>query len=260
MIEDDCSSISLFEIYKTMMRKQNSTSAKPGTNEPSNYDAPLNRYFENNGGVGNANGAVELFRSISSAGSICPPTMMRQWALQTYPDATDYFQARKHFTSQLAMYNLAEYAFGLTRMQPDHFYFSQQSGICQSIRLKFDLNESASVASCEGFNAPRPVPFRLTPNLVDFISLHGVHGPLTSNIIALARCLVQPQYHFGWLLRAILKDEILNFMNKRVKYLNYSFNSPLFYSILSTIYILQHRNKMIFQKQERIVQMWNPRR
>lgn len=202
MIEDDCSSISFFDIYKNRMRKQPASF--------SNYDAPLNSYFESNSPPN-----VDLFKSISQ--NICPSTMLKSWATQTYPDATDYFHARKQFTAQLAMYSLAEYAFGLTRIQPDHFYISQQSGVFQSIRLKFDLNESShSVASCEGFNLPRAVPFRLTPNLVDFVTSTGVHGPMASIMIALARCLSQPQYHFAWLLRAILKDEILNFINRKV--------------------------------------------
>lgn len=161
MIEDDCSAISLFDIYKSMMRKFGAvaaTSSPPASSSSSllaaannnlssswinnksnessvnnNYDVPLNYYFEHNGGVSTLGGPLELFKTISSH-SICPPTLMRSWALQTYPDATDYFHARKQFTCQLAMYDLAEYAFGLTRIQPDHFYLSQQSGVCQSIR------------------------------------------------------------------------------------------------------------------------------
>lgn len=138
MIEDDCSSISLFDIYKSMMRKfgANSSSLLTATTKStdSNYDAPLNYYFEQNGGVNTLGGPLDLFKTISSQ-SMCPSTLMRSWALQTYPDATDYFHARKQFTAQLAMYDLAEYAFGLTRIQADHFYISQQSGVCQSIRF-----------------------------------------------------------------------------------------------------------------------------
>lgn len=148
MIEDDCSAISLFDIYKSMMRKLGGTNSNTAgsllttaatnslssSNSTTNYDAPLNHYFEQNGGVATLGGPLDLFRTISS-GSICPSTLMRSWALQTYQDATDYFHARKQFTAQLAMYDLAEYAFGLTRIQPDHFYMSQQSGVCQSIRF-----------------------------------------------------------------------------------------------------------------------------
>ena len=152
----------------------------------------------------------------------------------TYSDATDYFHFRKMFTSQLAMYSLAEYAFQLTRLNPDQFYMSQSLGICQAIRLKFDLNDLNPANSpvllsqlINGFNVDRPVPFRLTPNVTEFITSAGVNGPLNTIIIALARCLVQPQYHFVWLLRAILKDEILMCLNRKKSEENLKNQAPV---------------------------------
>lgn len=42
-------------------------------------------------------------------------------------------------------------------------------------------------------DANRPVPFRLTPNIAEFLTMTGVTGPLTASMVASARCLVQPQ-------------------------------------------------------------------
>ena len=135
-----------------------------------------------------------------------------------------YFHFRKIFTQQLAIYNLAEYALCLTRLNPDQFYLSQNNGVIQAIRLKFDLNEHANNLNpsstlsqyINDFNTDRIVPFRLTPNISEFIGSAGVNGPMGIIKIALARCLVQPQYQFIWLLRTIMKDEILTIIHKKV--------------------------------------------
>lgn len=40
----------------------------------------------------------------------------------------------------------------------------------------------------------RPVPFRLTPNIIEYLTDIGVCGPLTGSMIAIARCFVYPNF------------------------------------------------------------------
>ena len=108
------------------------------------------------------------------------------------------------------------------------FYLSQSNGTCQSIRLKFDLNELntpvnpssnsllAYYQQITDFNPERSVPYRLSPNISEFVTSAGVNGLMSSIKISLARCLAQPQYQFSWILRAILKDEILTCVSRKV--------------------------------------------
>lgn len=63
-------------------------------------------------------------------------------------------------------------------------------------------------------DANRPVPFRLTPNIAEFLTMTGVTGPLTASMVASARCLVQPQYKLPSFLRAILRDEYITWHKK----------------------------------------------
>ena len=63
-------------------------------------------------------------------------------------------------------------------------------------------------------DANRPVPFRLTPNIAEFLTTTGVTGPLTASMIATARCFVQPQYKLPSFLRAILRDEYITWHKK----------------------------------------------
>jgi hypothetical protein len=58
-------------------------------------------------------------------------------------------------------------------------------------------------------DANRPVPFRLTPNILEYLSTIGISGPLTASMIAAARCLVQPSFKVQTILRAILRDEMI---------------------------------------------------
>ena len=55
----------------------------------------------------------------------------------------------------------------------------------------------------------RPVPFRLTPNIVEFLGPLNISGPLSASIISAARCLDQPNFKFQTILRAILLDEMI---------------------------------------------------
>jgi transformation/transcription domain-associated protein len=129
---------------------------------------------------------VDLYKVITN--TLLPKSLLKEWAFHTYSDATDYFHFRKLFTSQLAMFGLIEYTCCLTRLNPDQFYLSQSNGTCQSIRLKFDLNELntpvnpssnsllAYYQEITDFNPERSVPFRLSTNISEFVTSAGVNG------------------------------------------------------------------------------------
>ena len=63
-------------------------------------------------------------------------------------------------------------------------------------------------------DANRPVPFRLTPNVAEFLTVTGVTGPLTAAMVATARCFVQPQYKLSSFLRTVLRDEYITWYKK----------------------------------------------
>ena len=69
-------------------------------------------------------------------------------------------------------------------------------------------------------DANRPVPFRLTPNIAEFLTTTGVNGPLTASMVAAARCFVQPQYKLPSFLRAIFRDEYITW-HKKVNSINH---------------------------------------
>jgi transformation/transcription domain-associated protein len=139
-----------------------------------------------------------------------PKTLLRDWAVRNFKSATDYWTFRKMFTLQLSLSCLVEHALHLTRLNADMMYLHQDSGLVNISYFKFDVDNT----TCE--LASNWMPFRLTPNIVEFCGSIGIAGPLTASTIATARCLVHPNFKLPAILRAILRDEIYAVHKKRL--------------------------------------------
>lgn len=63
-------------------------------------------------------------------------------------------------------------------------------------------------------DANRPVPFRLTPNIAEFVTPVGVNGVMTAAIVSAARCLAEPHFSVQSVLRAVLRDEMIAWHKK----------------------------------------------
>lgn len=140
-----------------------------------------------------------------------PKTLLKDWAVRNYSSATDYWTFRKMFTLQLSLACLIEYSLHLTRLNAEMMYVHQDSGLVNIAYFKFEVDDITGE-----LDATRPVPFRLTPNIVEYLSSIGITGPLTASTIAAARCLVQPNFKLSTILRAILRDEIISVHKKRI--------------------------------------------
>jgi transformation/transcription domain-associated protein len=215
LIEDNYSSISLLSIFQQSKRKETNYILHPFECN----DLPISSFFESiNSSI--TQSLPDIFKKISD--SIVSKEIIKKWALSTYNESSDYFNLRKTLTINLAMYNIAEYVFCLTRTNPDTFYIFQENGMCENIRSKFDFIDANNCAIEKSFcsswdlNTKKNVPFRLTPNITEFINTFGVYGVQSAVMISMTRCILQPQYNFIWLLRAILKDSVINMINKQV--------------------------------------------
>uniref|UniRef100_A0AAR5Q8F1 FAT domain-containing protein n=1 Tax=Dendroctonus ponderosae TaxID=77166 RepID=A0AAR5Q8F1_DENPD len=199
LVEDNLTSISYLDIFK----KQCAKLGKQGID----HEDPIQYYYERLAVVQLRVGKVshqvyrDIFRSIQD--TMVPRTVFKKWAIQTFPSATDYWHFRKIFTLQLALACFAEYVFHLTRLNPDMMYLHQDSGLMNVAYFKFDVDESTGE-----LDQTRPVPFRLTPNIIEYLATIGVTGPLTASMIATARCLVYPNFKVLNILKPIIRDEV----------------------------------------------------
>ncbi|XP_013100353.2 transcription-associated protein 1 [Stomoxys calcitrans] len=205
LAEDNPASISLYEIYK-------STCAKMDVE----HDLPIMKYYERLSEVQSQGAQIthailrDIFQEIQN--KMVPKTLFKQWAVKTFVSATDFWQFRKMMTLQMALAFLCEYALHLTRLNTDMIYIHQDSGLINISYFKFDINDEK-----EELDHSRPVPFRLTPNIAEFLTNIGISGPLSAAIIATARCFVHPNYKLASILRTILRDEIIAFHKKRMR-------------------------------------------
>ncbi|XP_034936834.1 transformation/transcription domain-associated protein [Chelonus insularis] len=203
LVEDNPASISLLDIYKLGC-------AKLGME----HDAPIARYYEKlaamqaRGGQPSHQCLRDILKEVQT--TMVPKTLLKDWAVKTFPVATDYWTFRKMFTLQLSLACFCEYVLHLTRLNPDMMYIHQDSGLVNIAYFKFDVDDTSGE-----LDANRPVPFRLTPNIIEFITSTGVSGPLTASAIATARCLVHPSFKVHTILRAILGDEVIADHNRK---------------------------------------------
>ncbi|KAG8145674.1 hypothetical protein E2320_012167 [Naja naja] len=171
LVEDNPSSLSLVEIYKQRC-------AKKGIE----HDSPISRYYDRLATV-----LRDILKEVQ--GNMVPRSMLKEWALHTFPNATDYWTFRKMFTIQLALIGFAEFVFHLNRLNPEMLQIAQDTGKLNVAYFRFDINDATG-----DLDANRPVPFRLTPNISEFLTTIGVSGPLTASMIAVARCFAQPNF------------------------------------------------------------------
>lgn len=78
--------------------------------------------------------------------------------------------------------------------------------------FKFDINDDK-----DEMENSRPMPFRLTPNIAEFVTMFGIWGPLSASIVAAARCFIHPNYKLCSILRTILRDEVVAMQRKRMR-------------------------------------------
>lgn len=207
LVEDNPSSLSLVDILKRRINHNRAIGCDM------DQDTPITEYYDrliklqSQNTPANQKNLRDIFSDIQS--KMVPKGLLKDWASQTYVNATDYWVFRSQFTYQLAMACLCEYAFHLTRLMPETMYIHQDTGQINVSFFKFDLDDSNGE-----LRSHRPVPFRLTPNLSELITHTGIVGPFRGALDAISQCFTNPQSRVISIFRAILRDEML-FWQKR---------------------------------------------
>ncbi|XP_076255473.1 transcription-associated protein 1-like [Rhynchophorus ferrugineus] len=213
LVEDNPSSLSYLDILKKKCKFLGASGIL--------YDEPIQYYYEQLAAVQSTHIKLDneiyygIFKNIQN--KMIPRTVLKKWVTEIFPSATDYWHFRKMFTLQLALICFAEYVFHLTKLYPDMMYLHQDSGLMHISYFKFDVDD------CTGeLDKRKSVPFRLTPNMAEFVTNIGINGPLAASMIAVARCFVYPNFKLFNILKTILRDEILPSCVEELEYINMS--------------------------------------
>ena len=116
-----------------------------------------------------------------------PPTIALQYFQQTYPSYSDFWLFRRHFSSQLAALTFMTYIMHMSARYPHKLNISRTHGSVWGSEL------IPAIASGQAlFHNPEPVQFRLTPNLQTLMGPLATEGIFAPAIMAIARCLTEP--------------------------------------------------------------------
>uniref|UniRef100_UPI00359021B0 transformation/transcription domain-associated protein-like n=1 Tax=Myxine glutinosa TaxID=7769 RepID=UPI00359021B0 len=202
LVEDNPSSLSLLEIYKQCCERKGLQ-----------HDKPILRFYNHVATV-QARGSqikhkvlLDILKEVQD--NMVPRGMLKEWALQTFLNCADYWAFRKMFTLQLALLGFVEFVLHLNQLNPEMLQIVQDTGQLSVDFFRFDIDDATG-----DLDTIRPVPFRITPNISEFLTPIGVSGPLTASMIAVARCFAQNSFKVDGILKAVLRDEIVWWQNK----------------------------------------------
>ncbi|KAL9617627.1 MAG: hypothetical protein Q9160_007593 [Pyrenula sp. 1 TL-2023] len=123
---------------------------------------------------------------------------------KTYPNFEDFWLFRRQFSYQYAAMTFMTYVMHMSTRNPNKIMISRSTGDIWATELIPALSSSKSF-----FYNPDPVPFRLTPNIQTLIGPLAMEGIFTSAVMAIARCLTEPEHELDQQLSIFVKDEMI---------------------------------------------------
>nr|CCA20235.1 phosphatidylinositol kinase (PIKL3) putative [Albugo laibachii Nc14] len=213
LVDDSRDTITLEEIYQDYCAQQ--------SQDP---DLPLKLYWED---IDRATETTKLIERVderrskmreaklNSFRSICrnhvPETILAKYVLKrtAHPDA--YFQYRNEFTKHLALSSFITSSLVIGERSPCRFLLSATSGQLRSTEVR-PLYASNGIV-----DETNAMPFRLTRNLVTFITPVGVNGPLTLGISSIAEALLGEQDILRNQLALFFRDDLVSWHLSKTK-------------------------------------------
>ncbi|CCF50080.1 hypothetical protein NDA11_006772 [Ustilago hordei] len=153
------------------------------------------------GNVDFTNLRMDLMEEIST--KYVPDTVLSRYLTRSMPSASDLYMLRKQFTLQTAASSFVTYCLFVSNRLPNRIHISRSSGQVAMSDVVPTFNPTAPQ-----FKSTDPTPFRLSPNLQNFIGPVGIEGVLTSALMALGRTLTEPERNLEEYLGIFVRDEM----------------------------------------------------
>ncbi|KAL0480655.1 hypothetical protein AKO1_006867 [Acrasis kona] len=116
------------------------------------------------------------------------------------------FQMRKRFITQLSLFSLIDEMINTRDVGIHKILISQDTGDLFRSDLRSDFNAQTGLLTRDPEHC---VPFRLTPNMVNFCSPFGMEGPLLNNMSVAAHAFNKNKHHMRSLLNLFVRDELI---------------------------------------------------
>ncbi|KAJ3121303.1 hypothetical protein HK098_003792 [Nowakowskiella sp. JEL0407] len=201
LVQDDITYKSLQEIYEDYCRSQGIHKEDPIVYHLSRMkEIVMSDEMKRGGKIDLPNLKTEILSSITE--NIIPPTILTQFMKKTMASYSDLWMIRKHFTGQLAAVTFMTYILCVGQRYPARFHISCQTGNIWS-------SELVPTWSGQLISNKEYVPFRLTPNFQHFLTNTGIEGPFASSLMAIGRCLTEPELDLDQYLCIFVRDELV---------------------------------------------------
>lgn len=125
---------------------------------------------------------VEIFEEIASR--YVPETVLSTYLTKQMSTYEDLWCLRKAFTRQMAATSFLSYILSVGHRQPQKLNISLKTG-----NVWFAEPVPTIAASSVLLTNSEPVPFRLTPNIQNFITPAGLEGLFSSALLSIGRSL-----------------------------------------------------------------------
>ena len=144
---------------------------------------------------------VEAFSAIQN--KWVPSNVALEYFQKIYPNFSDFWLFRRQFSYQFAALTFMTYVMHMTTRYPHKLSIARNTGNVWGSELISNMMSN----KCQ-FSNPEPVPFRLTPNLQTIMGPINTEGIYACAIMAIARCLTDPDIELEQQLSVFVRDEV----------------------------------------------------
>jgi transformation/transcription domain-associated protein len=130
--------------------------------------------------------------------------LVLQYFTKVYPSFSEFWLFRRQFSYQFASLTFMTYILHMHNRYPHKMSIARATGNVWGSELM-----SCMAAGKAFFHNPEPVPFRLTPNLQTLMGPLATEGIFSCAIMAIARCLTEPEFELEQQLSLFVRDEMI---------------------------------------------------
>lgn len=149
-----------------------------------------------------ATARLEVFTAIQE--KWVPHHIVLDYFQSIFPEFAEFWLFRRRFSYQLSALTFMTYILYMTSRYPHKINIARGSGKIWGSELM-----SYMAATKPFFHNPEPVPFRLTPNLQTLMGPLATEGIFSPSIMAIARCLTEPEFELEHALTLFVRDEMI---------------------------------------------------
>ncbi|KAK4147258.1 uncharacterized protein C8A04DRAFT_9288 [Dichotomopilus funicola] len=145
---------------------------------------------------------LEVMRAIQE--KFVDTTLALEYFQAAFPDFAEFWLFRRRFSYQMAALTFMTYILHIDKRYPHKINIARGSGNIWGSELI-----SFMATNRPYFHNQEPVPFRLTPNLQTLMGPLATEGIFASAIMAIARCLTEPEFQLEHALTLFVRDEMM---------------------------------------------------